>query len=312
RNRMRARQVSDLGWTLIRFFLAYTFVNYGMAKVIDMQFAGRLSSLDTPIVEMRPMSVAWSFFGYTYGYQAFVGWSQLAAAFLICFRRTSTLGAVLLLTVISNIVLVNFYYDVCVKLNSSIYLAMTIWVLLTDFPRLLRFFLLNETAGPRSYPTFFSQQQYQRLAHYATFPIVALVLLYPVWDTWSVANEYNIGERNAVFGAWEVTDWYTVAGDSTKAPRTEWEKIYFEMGDWGAVKKADDKQFYFWLELDEARNGLYLKSSPDDSSNYFSGRFDKIAEDSMHVRGILNPDSLFHDSLSIRLRLLKNYDLRKE
>ena len=45
-------------------------------------------------------------------------------AVLLCFRRTATLGACVLLAVMSNVVLVSFYYGVSVKLFSCTYLAM--------------------------------------------------------------------------------------------------------------------------------------------------------------------------------------------
>jgi len=138
---------------LLRFFLAYTIMLYGAAKVIDMQFSPRLSGLDTVVADMSPMAVAWSFFGYSFSYEFFIGCSQIVAALLLLFRKTSTLGAILMVTIMSNIVFVNFAYDVCVKFFSCAYLVMSIYLLLDDAPRLINVLFLNRTAEKRDYPS---------------------------------------------------------------------------------------------------------------------------------------------------------------
>src|SRR5882757_6027087 len=118
-------------------------MQYGAAKVVDMQFAPSISNMDTRVVDMRPMTVAWSFFGYSFGYEFFIGCSKAVAAILLLLRRTATLGAILMVTIMSNIVFVNFAFDVCVKFFSFSYLVMSVYLLLDDAPRLVNFLLLN-------------------------------------------------------------------------------------------------------------------------------------------------------------------------
>jgi uncharacterized membrane protein YphA (DoxX/SURF4 family) len=116
----RSQRIRSAAWTILRFFLAFEFVRYGVAKIVGMQFYRRFYLLDTRVVDLKPMNLAWSFFGHSYGYQAFSGALEIAGAVLLCFRRTTTLGACLLFVVMSNVVLVNFSYDVSVKLFSSV------------------------------------------------------------------------------------------------------------------------------------------------------------------------------------------------
>jgi hypothetical protein len=47
---------------LTRYFLVYIILQYGIAKVIDMQFSPNLFNLDTRAADMHPMMLAWTFF----------------------------------------------------------------------------------------------------------------------------------------------------------------------------------------------------------------------------------------------------------
>lgn len=126
RDPTRAARVRLAAWTVIRFFLAYELTRFGVAKVVGMQFYPRYYQLDSRVADLTSMHLAWIFFGHAYGYQAISGAMEVAGAVLLCFRRTTTLGACVLFAVLSNVVLVNFYYDVPVKLFSSTYLVMTL------------------------------------------------------------------------------------------------------------------------------------------------------------------------------------------
>src|SRR5215467_3410366 len=129
RDRERAGRVRIAAWSVIRYFLAFEMTRYGVAKVVDMQFYRRYWQLDMRPIDMKPMWLAWTFFGRTYGYQAMSGLLEVVGAALLCFRRTTTLGACILLTVLANIILVDFSYDVPVKLFSCVYFVMTLYVL---------------------------------------------------------------------------------------------------------------------------------------------------------------------------------------
>ena len=50
---------------LVRYFLAYIIVQYGAAKVVDMQFSSSILGLDSKVIDLGPMGLAWAFFGYS-------------------------------------------------------------------------------------------------------------------------------------------------------------------------------------------------------------------------------------------------------
>src|SRR4051812_43069421 len=136
--------VQSLLITIIRYYLASIILSYGFAKVFTSQFPHLMANMDARFIELSPMRVAWSFFGYSRGYQIFLGWGEVIPAALLLFRRTTLLGALIMFVVMLNVFLVNIFFDVCVKLNSGIYTVLAKYLLLQEFNRLWNFFIVNK------------------------------------------------------------------------------------------------------------------------------------------------------------------------
>jgi hypothetical protein len=84
------------------------------------------------------------FMGHSSAYGAFVGCVELVGACAVLFRRTVTIGALLLVGALSNVVMINLCYDVPVKLWSIQLLLMSAFLLLPDLQRLADVFLFNQ------------------------------------------------------------------------------------------------------------------------------------------------------------------------
>src|SRR6185436_5234324 len=95
-------------------------LSYGIAKVLKLQFAaiGPIGLLRT-YGEDSPMRLLWAFMGHSRPYNWFIGLSEVVGGVLLLFRRTTTLGALLLIAVMTNVVMLNLCYDVPVKLHAS-------------------------------------------------------------------------------------------------------------------------------------------------------------------------------------------------
>src|SRR5258708_5283475 len=70
---------------------------------------------------------------------------------LIFWRRTTTLGALISIAVMSNVVMLNFCYDVPVKLYSAHILLMEGFLVLPDARRLLDVLLFNRPTAARAF-----------------------------------------------------------------------------------------------------------------------------------------------------------------
>lgn len=248
----RAARVRAFAWSIFRFFVAFELMRYGAAKLVGMQFYPRYYRLDMRPADMTPMALAWTFFGRSYGYQAVSGAFEIAAAVLLCFRRTASLGACVLLPVMANIVLLDVFYDVPVKLFSSIYLGMGVWILAPEARRFWAFFLGDGPIPPRiGFPAVSARPR----ARIATAFVVALVLVLPCADIVHKAAQRGIFHDDPLEGAWAVE---RQAGlDSLLGVPGTWERIYFEKGAYGFVR-VGGARVPFKTDVDEASRTVRL------------------------------------------------------
>jgi hypothetical protein len=139
------------GWARVwlRYVLAFSMLTYGFVKVIKLQFPSPSPArLTETFGESSPMGLLWSFMGYSTAYTFFAGAGELLGALLLLFRRTATLGALVVAAVMSNVVMLNFCYDVPVKIGSSHLLALALFLAAPDAGRLVDVLVLNRPSAP--------------------------------------------------------------------------------------------------------------------------------------------------------------------
>lgn len=128
----------------IRYYLAFTLFIFALEKFFKMQFPDLgFYTLTERVGDMSPMNLAWAFFGYSYGYNIFMGIAEGAALFLL-FRRTTTFGAMLTLATLANVMAVNYNYDVHAKMYPTALFVMALFLLLRDARRLISFFFTGQ------------------------------------------------------------------------------------------------------------------------------------------------------------------------
>ncbi len=82
---------------LLRFAVGSALIGYGVAKIIKTQFPfPGVDTLLEPYGEASPMGLLWTFMGFSTGYNIFVGLSEAGGGVLLFYRRTTTLGALIL------------------------------------------------------------------------------------------------------------------------------------------------------------------------------------------------------------------------
>ena len=136
--------------TYVRFALAASMIFYGAIKVIPSQFPPpTLERLVQTYGSSSPMGLLWTFMGTSPAYTIFTGAMELLGGLLLTARRTMLLGALVTVGVLSNVVALNVFYDVPVKLYSANLLAMAIYLAVPDLRRLFDFFVLRRAIEPR-------------------------------------------------------------------------------------------------------------------------------------------------------------------
>lgn len=148
------RILKDLLRSYLRYVLGLTLLGYGLAKVAwsmnqfpTLAEMGELQ-LNKTWGDSSPMNVLWAFMGASRPFTVFAGLGEVLGGVLLAFRRTATLGALISAGVLLNVVLMNFCYDVPVKLYSSHLFLMALTILLPNASQLANLLLWHRPAMP--------------------------------------------------------------------------------------------------------------------------------------------------------------------
>lgn len=174
---------------MLRYYLAFVALSYGIAKLFVMQMPfPETSLLATPLGDLLPMRLSWVFLGYSAPYQFFSGLMECLAGLLLLWRRTATLGALFAAGVFMNIAALNLSYDIPVKIFSLQMLLISLFLLTNESRRLICFFLLNRPAAPcviYHFPLRTRLMRTGRIIAKCLFVIVAIGL-----TTWTTAEQF--------------------------------------------------------------------------------------------------------------------------
>jgi len=293
---------------LIRYYCAYSMFSYGLSKVYKLQFGfPSPNSLIQPLGAYSPMHLAWSFFGYSRGYSYFMGLAEVISGLLLLYRRTTRLGAILLLVVMGNVMAVNYFYDVCLKTLSSILVGMSIFLLLQERRRLIDFFFRNRPTAPESEwrPRF--QKKWVNLSLTVFKYGLTLAIL---WNINAAAISLLKGysdhrQKSSFYGIFNVQTF--VKNRDTLAPlltdTMRWRRLVInEVGDgaFASVKGMNDsaRSYVFKLDSPAARITMYRSA---DTTRKYNFNYAFVGKDSLRLQGQWKGDSV-----SI---LLKKYDI---
>ncbi len=164
-------------WIWLRLLLISTMLGYGFAKVFPSQFSTpSVSRLIQPVGECSPMGILWTFMGASIAYTIFAGASEVLGGVLLMFRRTTALGALVSVGVMTNVFVLNMCYDVPVKLYSFHYLAAAICLLLPDLSHLFSIFVLNRASNLCAHPLPFRARWFGRCVFVAKWALLASLL----------------------------------------------------------------------------------------------------------------------------------------
>lgn len=132
----------------LRITLAITLLGYGFAKVFPLQFGSGpgLAQLNETYGASSPMHLLWFFMGFSRPYAIFGGLMEVIPGVLLLFERTETIGALGSAAVMLEVAVLNYCYDVPVKLYSTHLFVMSLFLLLPDLKPMWEFFVRRRAA----------------------------------------------------------------------------------------------------------------------------------------------------------------------
>ena len=135
---------------VIRYGIALDLSMIGFQKLFRLQFSTPIGALDLPFSSFSPEDLTWAFFGQSRTFVCIIGGLQILGSFLLVFSRTQLTGIFILLPVVLNIVLLNacYHFEWGESIQALILLTALLYLLLSEYPRLVEFFFRAKTRPP--------------------------------------------------------------------------------------------------------------------------------------------------------------------
>lgn len=169
-------------WLLVavRYRIAIGIIAFGFIKVFPMQMPyPSIANLNTNFGDYTTYKLYWQSVGVVTWYQIFLGWVEVVGGFLLFFRGTAALGAVINAGVLYNIAHANHAYDGGVHVYSVYFVLLSLFVVAYEAPRLYRLLWKEQDVQPVDYvpaPTARWQRYLHRSAKWS-FVFVFVVVL---------------------------------------------------------------------------------------------------------------------------------------
>ena len=253
-------------WIGLRYYVAIVMLVYGAFKVIQSQFPPlSFAQLSQPLGALAPMGLLWAFMGYSTLYATFAGIGEFAGAFLLFFRKTTTLGSLILIAVLSNVALLNYTFDVPVKQLSTNLLFASVVLASSDLKRLANVLLFNQPSVAADL-SFDFRRRWMYSVRRVLKPLI--VVLAPVATlTASAFFHRNIEKRPALFGVYDVDQFTPTSGVTDGVP---WRRVMFDLGGMVTVRRGDDSTLSYRSTADTSKHVIVLRRQGESDSATYS------------------------------------------
>jgi hypothetical protein len=135
-------------FTIIRYQVVLRMSWFAIAKFFPVQMPfPTISQLNTNLGDFTPGKLYWLTTGVAPFFEVFAGIFELTATVLLLFRRTTTLGAIMMIAILLPIWFVNVGYNAGVELASMHLLVLSVVLLVRDLPRFWQILILHKNAA---------------------------------------------------------------------------------------------------------------------------------------------------------------------
>lgn len=266
------------------YYLSLQFSIYGFSKLFKYQFYdAHPNTLYTPVGYLTKDFLYWTSIGSSKLYNTITGLIEITIAVLLWFKKTRVLACFLGIGMCLNIVLVNFSFDINVKIQSLFLLFLFLLVSYSNIKKLYLFFIKQEVTkiNPISFPI----SKKHRFKHVVIKSVLISVILLEGLYPYVTTNSFN-GDTTAkplFYGAYEIknnevykrffihSDPYFIIQDkndelySFKMELNE-ETLLLTNNDRTSILSFKNKEGVFYIEGDFFGSPLNIKATPIDIS----------------------------------------------
>ena len=241
--------------SLIICYLVTILFKYGFDKIFKKQFyIPEPNILYTPFGQLDKDILYWSTIGTSYTYSLITGILEVLTAGLILMRRTRTMGLIMSIGLLLNILLINISFNISVKLFTCYLIFLSVLILAPKIPGILRFFLDKKPIEPQieiglknivpSFPVRVS---------IITF-IIGIILIESLYPHVRSRNfNDDKAERPYLHGAYEV-----ISTDPDSVGAAPVHRIFIHRNGYLIFQNKEDEMHDYKLQIDSIQHLLVL------------------------------------------------------
>ena len=272
----------------MRLTVAVAMISYGANKIFRMQFPEPyLAWLVGSYSQSSPMRLLWTFMGMSRGYSFFAGCAEMLGGLLLIVPRFTTLGSLVTLAVMGNVLMLNLFYDVPRKIYSIHLVLFALFLLIPDIRKLIDFFLLDRPAQLTSPPPLFNDKMLNSGVLLLQLVIGAGALIVCSNQAYHDAVKAATHLPPPLRGIW-VVDEFLVDGQLRPPLLTDsdrWQRVIFDNADEINIQSMDgslnlyllqmtpgNPDFTFWPPNDPGWKAQFTLDTPRSDQMTLSGQ----------------------------------------
>jgi len=251
----------------LRYIVALIVFSYGIEKVFLVQMSyPQVTDLLTPIGEEVRFNIAWNFIGASPGYETFTGMCEVIGSVLLLFNRTYVFGSLFMCTVLTNVVALNFFYNIGVLLPSSFLLVSVLYLFLPYTKKLFQFFFTGKVIS-------ITEKHYRFEKSWKKHLVLGLGVCIPLLSIVNATYEANKTSTQLQVDA-KYQKLYNVnvfvAKDTLQPLLTDtlrWKRFVFLSNKNAAVYSMQDQADFYGCDIDSLKKTCRLHDN-DDSAKW--------------------------------------------
>ncbi|MCE2995113.1 MAG: hypothetical protein ACK5RG_02325 [Cyclobacteriaceae bacterium] len=283
--------------TYTRYYLALILLSYGLFKMVPTQFEEPSARMLVQMYgESSPMGLLWNFMGYSTAYQIFGGVAEVLGAVLLLFRRTTLLGALILVGVMANVVILNYCFDVPVKLASTHYLLFSMGLAFVYGKPVTNLLLLNRATEPMDQTPLFEKKRWFWGTQITKLLLVGFVF-YSMLSAALAQKSYTdtLKHTSAMGGVFDVIDFSRKSSSDSIARnyRYYWHRMVLDKfrPDKLVVQQINGTKVRYQIAWDTVAKQVtgYV---PEDSLNRIELHYESTTKSKLKWKGVWRDDSV--------------------
>ncbi len=274
---------------IARYYVGFTMITYGFAKIFNGQFpANDFTRLEEKVGDMSPMGMVWTFMGASRAYTFVSGLLEFTGGTLLLFRQTKTFGALFSLTVMLNVALLNYMYDVPVKIFSTQIVLLCVFILSYEWKTLFNFFVLHRTEK-----LDYNKLKVKKKWLQVTLRIIKIVFILAIFgisisQLWGTLDEKPAPMEGAYIVDSFVLNHDTIPVASNKNDSIGWNKMFVDFPGWVSIQYNSDKKSWKQLKVDTLKKSFTIDNQ---DSTHFAFFNYSIKKDTVIFTGTIEKDT---------------------